>query len=122
MNYTGKLYGKIGGVYFDTGKTSEDYDYLDKKVKEFERQDKDPLDNIITQVCKAANISRNMFFSKTNKRVVVRVRAAYIKIAKLQTDLSLDVIGNKIDRDYTTIIYHNKFEHPDVMKIVNQII
>jgi len=28
MEYTGKLYGKIGNKYFDTGVTSEDYDKL----------------------------------------------------------------------------------------------
>jgi len=28
MEYHGKLYGKIGNKYFDTGKTSKDYDDL----------------------------------------------------------------------------------------------
>lgn len=28
MEYKGKLYGKIGNKYFDTGKTSDDYDEL----------------------------------------------------------------------------------------------
>jgi len=28
MEYNGKLYGKIGNKYFDTDKTSEDYDNL----------------------------------------------------------------------------------------------
>ena len=33
MEYKGKLYGKLGHKYFDTAKTSEDWDNLEKKVK-----------------------------------------------------------------------------------------
>jgi hypothetical protein len=33
MEYTGKLYGKIGKKTFDTGKTSEDWDNLAKDQK-----------------------------------------------------------------------------------------
>lgn len=36
MEYTGKLYGKIGNKYFDTSKTSEDFDKLEKEVKELQ--------------------------------------------------------------------------------------
>ena len=28
MNYKGKLYGKVGKKYFDTGKTSDDWDEM----------------------------------------------------------------------------------------------
>jgi hypothetical protein len=36
MQYKGKLYGNIGGkLYFDTGKTSEDWDNLEKEVESF---------------------------------------------------------------------------------------
>ena len=34
MEYHGKLYGKIGKKYFDTGKTSADYDKLEAEKKE----------------------------------------------------------------------------------------
>jgi hypothetical protein len=34
MKYEGKLYGKIGRKYFDTGKTSDDWDKLEKRNKE----------------------------------------------------------------------------------------
>lgn len=34
MNYVGKLYGKIGNKYFDTGLTSIDWDKLYEKAKE----------------------------------------------------------------------------------------
>jgi hypothetical protein len=33
MRYIGKLYGKLGNKYFDTGKTSDDYDNLEKEVE-----------------------------------------------------------------------------------------
>jgi len=38
MEYTGKLYGKIGNKYFDTGFTSEDYDKLKKENSELQKQ------------------------------------------------------------------------------------
>jgi hypothetical protein len=34
MKYKGKLYGKIGNKYFDTGKTSDDFDELSQKAIE----------------------------------------------------------------------------------------
>jgi len=34
MDYKGKLYGKIGNKYFDTGKTSEDWDRLESNKVE----------------------------------------------------------------------------------------
>ncbi len=34
MEYHGKLYGKIGDKYFETGKTSEDYDKLEEAFEE----------------------------------------------------------------------------------------
>ena len=33
MEYNGKLYGKFRNKYFDTGKTSKDYDLLEKQNK-----------------------------------------------------------------------------------------
>ena len=38
MDYKGKLYGKIGRTYFDTGKTSDNYDELLKFVKEMAKR------------------------------------------------------------------------------------
>jgi len=32
MEYKGKLYGKIGKKYFDTGKTTDDWDRLDSNI------------------------------------------------------------------------------------------
>jgi len=34
MEYHGKLYGKIGNKYFDTGKTSKDFDEILEILKE----------------------------------------------------------------------------------------
>jgi hypothetical protein len=33
MEYHGKLYGKFGNKYFDTGKTSKDFDKLERDNK-----------------------------------------------------------------------------------------
>jgi peptidoglycan hydrolase CwlO-like protein len=38
MEYNGKLYGKVGNKYFDTSKTSEDFDKLEKEVKELQNE------------------------------------------------------------------------------------
>ncbi len=34
MQYHGKLYGKIGEKYFDTGKTADDFDTMEKRISE----------------------------------------------------------------------------------------
>ena len=34
MKYNGKLYGKVGGIYFDTGLTSNDWDELESKAND----------------------------------------------------------------------------------------
>jgi len=38
MNYTGKLYGKLGSIRFDTGKTADDWDSMEKEVSELREQ------------------------------------------------------------------------------------
>jgi len=39
MEYKGKLYGHLGGkMYFDTGKTADDWDALEKRVSELEAE------------------------------------------------------------------------------------
>lgn len=39
MEYKGKLYGHLGGkMHFDTGKTADDWDALEKRVAELEAE------------------------------------------------------------------------------------
>lgn len=38
MEYHGRLFGKVGNKYFDTGSTSDDFDNLQKRVAELEAQ------------------------------------------------------------------------------------
>lgn len=39
MEYKGKLYGHLGDkMYFDTGKTSDDWDALEKRLSELEEK------------------------------------------------------------------------------------
>lgn len=39
MEYKGKLYGHLGGKrYFDTGKTADDWDALEKRIAELESE------------------------------------------------------------------------------------
>jgi hypothetical protein len=37
MEYNGKLYGKIGNKYFDTGSTSTDFDKLLSKAEKYDK-------------------------------------------------------------------------------------
>lgn len=36
--YHGKLYGKLWNKYFETGKTSEDFDKMESRIKELEAE------------------------------------------------------------------------------------
>lgn len=49
MEYKGKLYGKIGNKYFDTGHTTDDYDGLIARVEELDKivGQKLPIHNVI---------------------------------------------------------------------------
>ncbi len=39
MEYKGKLYGHLGGrVYFDTGKITDDWDTMEKRITELEAE------------------------------------------------------------------------------------
>ena len=38
MKYEGKIYGKVAGEFFYTGKTSDDWDKLEAEITELKRQ------------------------------------------------------------------------------------
>ena len=38
MHYRGLIYGKIGRKYFPTGKTSDDFDEMEQKINELEKE------------------------------------------------------------------------------------
>tara|TARA_Y100000310_G_C20158283_1_gene567900 strand:- start:331 stop:564 length:234 start_codon:yes stop_codon:yes gene_type:complete len=40
MEYHGKLYGRMGSKYFDTGHTSENFDSLSERVKYMQEENK----------------------------------------------------------------------------------
>jgi hypothetical protein len=42
MKYKGKLYGKLGSQYFDTGRSSEDWDLLIDSIVAFKEWEKYP--------------------------------------------------------------------------------
>ena len=54
MNYKGKLYGKIAGKCFDTGKTSSDWDKLEERNKQ--------ANEFIIDIAKLLNIDESVGF------------------------------------------------------------
>ena len=56
MEYNGKLYGKFAGRYFDTGKTSEDWDSMEKRIIDLELEISNQSEGTVEQ---------NMYNGKT---------------------------------------------------------
>ena len=59
MEYKGRLYGKVHQTYFETGKTSDDYDNLEKQVEELEgdkEKMQDEIDSLNATIEKMAEI------------------------------------------------------------------
>ena len=46
MEYKGKLYGKLGHKYFDTAKTSEDWDKMESEINFLKRQNRNTLSEL----------------------------------------------------------------------------
>lgn len=61
MEYHGKLYGKIGNKYFDTAKTSEDFDKLESQNKQLQKE----LDEANWFISNLQNNIKNMFGIKS---------------------------------------------------------
>ncbi len=38
MNYSGKLYGRVQGICFDTGSTTGDWDRMEEKIKSLKKE------------------------------------------------------------------------------------
>lgn len=52
MEYKGKLYGHLGGkMYFDTGKTADDWDALEKRVAELEAENQALRQPLVSGEC-----------------------------------------------------------------------
>lgn len=73
MDYQGKLYGKVGGEYFDTGKDSNDWDRLESENKEMLQLLKDIVKEfeamkILNGLRKAAVIDKADQFLKRKER------------------------------------------------------
>lgn len=64
MEYKGKLYGKIGNKYFDTGRTSDEFDYYEAKQ------------NAIT--CNLQNINASFLPKCTRVEVIDQSGRAYV--------------------------------------------
>lgn len=51
MEYKGKLYGHLSGkMYFDTGKTADDWDALEKRVAELEAENQALIHPLVMQL------------------------------------------------------------------------
>jgi len=41
LDYTGKIYGKVSGKYFDTGYTTKDFDKMQSEIKKLKAKNKE---------------------------------------------------------------------------------
>ena len=82
MEYKGKLYGKVGKSYFPLEATSEDFDNLQNKVKEYEEklrwipvEEKEPPKDLILMKLSNGEIRLGHFSSKmwTSSGIFVNV-------------------------------------------------
>lgn len=62
MQYKGKLFGKIGAKYFDTGKTADDWDELEKFKEDYKSFD-------ISVLSKKDNFSEEKIKSVLNEKL-----------------------------------------------------
>lgn len=83
MEYIGKLFGKIGNKYFDTGTTSEDYDKLKERIGELETKLNELFDEGFNISTETFNGEFSEWFDDTNKKLYKEYRkeaiAEYLK-------------------------------------------
>ena len=88
MEYKGKLYGKIGNKYFDTSKTSDDYDNLDQQNKQL-------LEDIEQLKNKVSNwMDKYTEVNEENKKLQSELKAADSVNKQKYKDNLLNTFGN----------------------------
>ena len=66
MEYTGKLYGKVGGEYFPMEETTEDIDKLKDRIMELESKLKSMVSS--SDVISSQRLQYNLFCLETEKQ------------------------------------------------------
>ena len=74
------------------------------------------LDEILKRVSQASGLHEEALKLKTRKRKIVEARQAYMIIARLITDNSLEEIGTKVGKDHATVVYAFKNSHLTAIK------
>lgn len=69
MDYQGKLYGKVGRKYFETGKTANDFDTLEAENKQLKYE----LLDLKNNVEKLEDIAKWMKAKKFDRRAIKEV-------------------------------------------------
>lgn len=75
MQYKGKLYGKIGNKYFDTGKTSDDFDRLESRLQSLPVTDCNGLKEEALKIA----FKEGFYQGRTNKIDDTEYRFPYFK-------------------------------------------
>jgi hypothetical protein len=70
MEFHGKLYGKIAGTFFDTGKTTDDYDKLVELLKEAATLVGNPCTNISSSTDIACDNWQNKYNAEIMKQTI----------------------------------------------------
>ena len=100
MNYNGRLYGRMAGTYFDTGRTSAEWDFMEKEISELRERNistsrlvelidfiDDELRAFYMLKCENYDYKRNDFVEKLAVKVRNKIKIAMItfKSSKPQT-------------------------------------
>lgn len=107
MEYKGKLYGKIGAKYFDTGRTSDDWDELEKFKEEYKSFDISILSK-----------QKSSETQQLNKDRMIIDEGSYEKV------YTIDKISQAVDvmlKDLHTKPERKKFLKETIMKTLKQL-
>ena len=72
MEFHGKLYGKISDIYFDTGKTTDDYDKLVELLKE--------AANLVGNPCTGISVSTDLACEKWQSKLKFELKKQDIQL------------------------------------------
>jgi hypothetical protein len=88
-----------------------------EKLEELFKKDT-ALESVLRKVAQVSDMSMGALKLKTRKREIVEARQAYMILARLTTDHSLNDIGKLVNKNHATVIHAFKNAHLDTIKTI----